>query len=86
MELDTKTYWLTDRQSQCDFDLTLSSELLSEVERRVQRKKSSYESVVKNWVEFWTWQSKVIEKKWQEMNQSVQRRLYVRFEVTVGRL
>jgi hypothetical protein len=20
MELDTKTYWLTDRQSQCDFD------------------------------------------------------------------
>jgi hypothetical protein len=22
MGLDTKTYWLTDRQSQCDFDLT----------------------------------------------------------------
>jgi hypothetical protein len=22
MSLDTKTYWLTDRQSQCDFDLT----------------------------------------------------------------
>jgi hypothetical protein len=21
MGLDTKTYWLTDRQSQCDFDL-----------------------------------------------------------------
>jgi hypothetical protein len=24
MGLDTKTYWLTDRQSQCDFDLTLA--------------------------------------------------------------
>jgi hypothetical protein len=24
MGLDTKTYWLTDRQSQCDFDLTLT--------------------------------------------------------------
>jgi hypothetical protein len=23
MGLDTKTYWLTDRQSQCDFDLSL---------------------------------------------------------------
>jgi hypothetical protein len=44
-----------------------SSEL-TEVER-VQLKKSSYESfVVKNWVEFWRWQSKVIEKKWQEKN------------------
>jgi hypothetical protein len=26
MGLDTKTYWLTDRQSQCDFDFDLSSE------------------------------------------------------------
>jgi hypothetical protein len=40
--------------------------LLSEAER-VQLKKSSSESVVKNLVEFWRWQSKVIEKKWQEM-------------------
>jgi hypothetical protein len=23
MGLDTKTYWLTDRKSQCDFDLSL---------------------------------------------------------------
>jgi hypothetical protein len=37
---------------------------LSEVER-VQLKKSSFELVVvKNWVEFWRWQSKVVEKKW----------------------
>jgi hypothetical protein len=39
--------------------------LLSEAER-VQLKKSSFELiVVKNLVEFWRWQSKVIEKKWQ---------------------
>jgi hypothetical protein len=36
---------------------------LSEVEG-VQMKKSLYEwVVVKNWVEFWKWQLKVIEKK-----------------------
>jgi hypothetical protein len=29
---------------------------------------SEYEIVVKNWVKFWKWQSKTIEKKWQEMN------------------
>jgi hypothetical protein len=41
---------------------------LSEVER-LQLKKSSFERVVvENWDEFWRWQSKVIEKKWQEMN------------------
>jgi hypothetical protein len=39
-----------------------SSELL-EIER-VQMKRSSFE----NWVEFWRWQSKVNEKKWQERN------------------
>jgi hypothetical protein len=40
----------------------------SEVER-VQLKKNSFERVVvENWVEFWRWQSKVIEKKRQEMN------------------
>jgi hypothetical protein len=26
MELDTKTYWLTDRQSQCDFDFDFDRE------------------------------------------------------------
>jgi hypothetical protein len=40
---------------------------LTEVER-VQLKKSSFErAVVENWVEFWRWQSKLIEKKRQEM-------------------
>jgi hypothetical protein len=29
--------------------------------------------VVKNWVEFWKWQSKVTEKKCQERNQTVAR-------------
>jgi hypothetical protein len=33
--------------------------------------------VVKNWVEFWRWQSKVIEKRCQERNLAVQRRLLV---------
>jgi hypothetical protein len=35
---------------------------------RVQLKKSSFKPVVKNWVKFWRWLSKVIEKKWQERN------------------
>jgi hypothetical protein len=44
---------------------------LSEVER-IQLKKGSFDLVVvKNWVEFWRWQSKVIEQKWQERNQGV---------------
>jgi hypothetical protein len=44
------------------------SSYLSEVER-VQLKKISFESVaVKKWVEFWRWQSKVTEKKWQGRN------------------
>jgi hypothetical protein len=60
-----------------------SSFELSEVER-VQLKKSSFELVVfKNWVEFWRWQSKEIEKKWQEKNLAVESRLHVEFEVTV---
>jgi hypothetical protein len=33
--------------------------------------------VVENWVEFWRWQFKVIEKKWQERNWAVKRRLHV---------
>jgi hypothetical protein len=41
---------------------------LSEVER-VELKKNSFEWVfIENWVEFWRWQLKAIEKKWQEMN------------------
>jgi hypothetical protein len=45
-----------------------SSYLLSEVER-VQLKNSSSDLVViKKWVEFWRWQSKVTENKLQEMN------------------
>jgi hypothetical protein len=52
MGLDTKTYWLADRQSQCDFDFDFDLSPLS-------------------------WQSKVIEKKWQERNLAVQRRLHV---------
>jgi hypothetical protein len=43
------------------------SQLLSEVER-VQLKKSSFELLVENWVEFWRCQSIVIKKKWQERN------------------
>jgi hypothetical protein len=46
-------------------------EQLSEIER-VQLKNNSFERViVKNWVEFWIWQSKVTEKKWHERNQAV---------------
>jgi hypothetical protein len=34
---------------------------------RVQSKKSSFGRVpAENWVEFWRWQSKVREKKWQD--------------------
>jgi hypothetical protein len=47
---------------------------LSEVER-AQFKKCSFQRVVKNWVKFWRWQWKVIEKKWQERNYTVTRRL-----------
>jgi hypothetical protein len=40
-------------------------------------KKSSFELVVvENWVEFWRWHSKVIEKKWQERNYTVQKKTY----------
>jgi hypothetical protein len=35
---------------------------------------------------FWRWQPKVIEKKWQEMNKTVPRRLHVWSEVTVRQL
>jgi hypothetical protein len=44
------------------------SNQLSEVGRFQLKKSSSERVVVKKWVEFWRWQSKVIEKKWQERN------------------
>jgi hypothetical protein len=34
MWLDTKTYWLTDRQSQCDFDFDFDFDLIVGVLRR----------------------------------------------------
>jgi hypothetical protein len=44
MGLDTKTYWLTDRQSQCDFDSDLSSELtVAGPEGREHRRWGSYD-------------------------------------------
>jgi hypothetical protein len=41
---------------------------LSVVERVVLKKISFEFVVVENLVEFWRWQSKVIKKKWQDMN------------------
>jgi hypothetical protein len=42
MGLDTKTYWLTDRQSQCDFDFDFDFEGDAETEeRQMQRQFSS---------------------------------------------
>jgi hypothetical protein len=44
------------------------SQLSSEVET-VQLKNNSFKSVVlENWVEFWRWQSEVLETKCQERN------------------
>jgi hypothetical protein len=34
MGLDTKTYWLTDRQSQCDFDLEETERLVQSAYKR----------------------------------------------------
>jgi hypothetical protein len=34
----------------------------------IKAQRKSFERVVRNWVEFWRWQSKMIEKKWQETN------------------
>jgi hypothetical protein len=36
MGLDTKTYWLTDRQSQCDFDFDYKRILRRQLEERSQ--------------------------------------------------
>jgi hypothetical protein len=43
-------------------------ELIVADAERVKLKKSSFERVVKNWVEFWRWQSEATEKKWKEIN------------------
>jgi hypothetical protein len=36
MGLDTKTYWLTDRQSQCNFDFDREVELRDSLEMAVE--------------------------------------------------
>jgi hypothetical protein len=46
---------------------------LSEVESSVDEKFI----VVQKWVEFWRWQSKLIQKKWQERNYALKRKLHV---------
>jgi hypothetical protein len=38
---------------------------------------SNVELAVVKWVEFWRWQTKVTEKKWQERNYAVQRTLHM---------
>jgi predicted metal-binding transcription factor (methanogenesis marker protein 9) len=53
-------------------NVTLKKNQLSEVER-FYLKKNLFELVV----EFWRWQSKVTEKKWQETNRTVQTRLHM---------
>jgi hypothetical protein len=42
MGLDTKTYWLTDRQSQCDFNFALSLVILETVADQQGRKRGSW--------------------------------------------
>jgi hypothetical protein len=37
MGLDTKTYWLTDRQSQCNFDFDFDDEVVDGVQRSIQQ-------------------------------------------------
>jgi hypothetical protein len=66
MSPDTKTYWLTDRQSQCDFDF--------ETGRSTEQQWSELGRVL---------EPKATEKKWHERNQTVTRRLHMRFEVTM---
>jgi hypothetical protein len=49
------------------FSNRVSSEMGNVRSKRVPMKNSSFELVVRKRVEFWRWQSKVIEKKWQQM-------------------
>jgi hypothetical protein len=37
MGLDTNTYWLSDRQSQCDFDFDLNRQRIEEVKRSTMK-------------------------------------------------
>jgi hypothetical protein len=53
MGLDTKTYWLTDRQSQCDLDLDLD---LEEVSLEIVASEDSWDPAMAkgSWViEYW---------------------------------
>jgi hypothetical protein len=45
--LDTKTYWLTDRQSQCDFDFNFDFEVQNVVDWRFSEPS---ESKIRSWV------------------------------------
>jgi predicted 3-demethylubiquinone-9 3-methyltransferase (glyoxalase superfamily) len=45
MGFDTKTYWLTDRQSQCDFDFDFAVSLEVEYE-----KEAEYDRTWKKWL------------------------------------
>jgi hypothetical protein len=48
MGLDTKTYWLTDRQSQCDFDFH-KSKSKADADRDRVSKKEEENSLSKKW-------------------------------------
>jgi hypothetical protein len=50
MVLDTKTYWLTDRQSQCDFDFDLiwTEELTELIQEQLRVSRKLEECVQKN--------------------------------------
>jgi hypothetical protein len=50
MELDTKTYWLTDRQSQCNFDFDFDIDFLkSSRELSVADSRGRFVVKMKNW-------------------------------------
>jgi hypothetical protein len=50
MGLDTKTYWLTDRQSQCDFDFDFDFDLSSSVSKRMRRQVCSWQLDFEVWI------------------------------------
>jgi hypothetical protein len=45
--------------------------------RFIKGQRWSFVLVVENWIEFWRWQSKEIERKWQAMNYTVEIRLHM---------
>jgi hypothetical protein len=65
MMLDTKTYWLTDRQSQCNFDFDLTWLRLVEspegFSSRDYKDENGAWNVTMNWVQIRTGEYKVIE-------------------------